>query len=89
MSQKTTNNLKLIFIPTPKENPITGGEIYNLKLVELLRGKFSNMECVESNLFRGEAKKSYKVLFFGLTSVIRNFLYLMAVKKRHQYQHHR
>lgn len=81
MSQKTTDDLKLIFIPTSRENPVTGGEIYNLKLVEFLREKFSNMECIESSVLRRKANRSYQVLFFGLTSLIRNILYYIKLFK--------
>jgi glycosyltransferase involved in cell wall biosynthesis len=72
-------NLEVVFIPTPRKDPVTGGEIYNMKLLKFLQKKFRNTESIEIGIFRTEAKKYYEILFFGLTSIIRNFLYMYAI----------
>ena len=75
-------NLEVVFIPTPKKNPVTGGEIYNLKLLQFLRKKLKDVESVEIGIFRMKAKKNYQMLLFGLTSIIRNFFYIYAILKK-------
>lgn len=73
---------KIIFIPTPLKDPITGGENYELKLLEFLKERFRNVEPIEISTSRVRAKKSYQILFFGLTSLIRNFLYVFRIIKK-------
>jgi glycosyltransferase involved in cell wall biosynthesis len=75
-------NLEVVFIPTPRKDPVTGGEIYNLKLLQFLQKKFRNAESIEIGIFRTKAKKNYEMLFFGLTSIIRNFLYMHTILKK-------
>ena len=75
-------NLEVVFIPTPRRDPVTGGEIYNLKLLEFLREKFRNVESVEIGVFRTKAKKNYEMLLFGLTSIIRNLFYFYKILKK-------
>jgi len=75
-------NPKVVFIPTPKKNPVTGGEIYNLKLLKFLRKKFGDTESIEVGIFRTKAKKNYEMLFFGLTSIVRNFFYIYAILRK-------
>ena len=75
-------SLKVIFIPTPMKNPVTGGEIYNLKLSQFLRKKFGDTESIEIGIFRMKAKKNYEMLSFALTSIIRNFFYIYEILKK-------
>ena len=75
-------NPKVVFIPTPRKNPVTGGEIYNLKLLQFLQKKFRDTESIEIGIFRTKAKKNYEMLFFGLTSIIRNFFYIYEILKK-------
>lgn len=75
-------NLEIVFIPMPKKNPVTGGEIYNLKLLQFLRKKVGDTKSIEIGIFRTKAKKNYEILLFGLTSIIRNFLYIYEILKK-------
>jgi len=75
-------NLKVVLIPTPRKNPVTGGEIYNQKLLKFLRKKFKDTESIEIRIFRMKARKNYEMLFFGLTGIIRNFLYIYKILKK-------
>ena len=75
---------KVIFIPTPLRDPITGGENYELKLLEFLKERFRNVEPIEISIFRMEAKTNYQILFFGLTSIIRNFVYVFKIMSGHR-----
>ena len=79
-------NLKVIFIPKPVKNPVTGGEIYNLKLLQFLRKKFRDTEPIEIGIFRTKAKKDFGMLFFGLTSIIRNLFYIYEILKKNTNQ---
>jgi len=75
-------NLKVVLIPTPRKNPVTGGEIYNQKLLKFLRKKFRDTESVEIDIFRMKARKNYEMLLFGLTSIMRNFFYFYKILKK-------
>jgi len=66
----------------PRKNPVTGGEIYNLKLLQFLGKKVGDTKSVEIGIFRTKAQKNYEMLFFGLTSIIRNFLYIYKILKK-------
>jgi len=70
----------------PRKNPVTGGEIYNLKLLQFLGKKFGDTKSIEIGIFRTKAKKNYERLFFGLTSIIRNFLYIYKILKKRNNQ---
>ncbi len=77
-------NLKVIFIPTPLDNPITGGEIYEAKLLEFLRKKFMNVESVKIDTFQLSIRverSNYEMIFIWLRSIIRNFLYVFRIIK--------
>jgi len=76
---KINRSLKVVFIPTPVENPVTGGEIYNFKLFQFLLRRLRYVESVEIGILRMSAKKTFEKLFFGLTSIIRNFFYIYEV----------
>jgi len=76
---------KVIFIPTPLKDPITGGEIYEAKLLEFLRKKFINVEPIKIDGLQLQLKvkkSSYEMIFIGLRSIIRNFLYVLRIIKK-------
>lgn len=78
------NEPKVIFIPTPLDNPITGGEIYEARLLEFLRKKFRIVESIKIDtlqLATNIKKSSFEMVFIILRSIIRNLLYVRAVNK--------
>lgn len=69
---------KILFIPRISENPVTGGEIYNKKLVNFLNEKY-DVRNFSYEFMRFQAKSLHKILLFSAFSVIRNILYFFKI----------
>jgi len=81
--------MKIVMIPSPVVNPITGGEIYEAKLLEFLGRKFGKIESIKIDTLQlqiGVNKSIYEMIFIGTRSLIRNLLYVLRFVKNHDNQ---
>jgi hypothetical protein len=80
--QDKKNKIRMVFIPTPRDEPVTGGEIYNKMLFDFLEKRFYDADSIDINIFRGAAKKWNELFFFTIGSLFRNFIYVIRLLKK-------